>query len=69
MARSLALFFLLVRRSLRQHALSTVITVLSVALGAGLVMAVFSVRQQSHDAFVGTSTGYDAILRVVGAHP
>ena len=34
---------MIVRRSLRQHALSTTVTVLAVALAAGLVMSVFAV--------------------------
>ncbi|HEY3321088.1 MAG TPA: FtsX-like permease family protein [Planctomycetota bacterium] len=59
--------FLIVRRSLRQHALSTLITVVSVALASGLVMAVFSVKQQTHDAFTGSSMGFDAVLGARGS--
>ena len=51
-----------VRRSLRQHALVTAITVASTALGAGLVMAVLGVARQSEDAFAGGPLGFDAIL-------
>ncbi|MCY3021673.1 MAG: ABC transporter permease [Planctomycetota bacterium] len=58
---------LLVRRSLRQHALSTCITALSVALASGLVMAVFSVKQQTHEAFTGSSVGFDAVLGARGS--
>ncbi len=57
----------LVRRSLRQHALSTVITVLAVALASGLVMAVFSISAQTHDAFTGGETGFDAVLGARGS--
>ena len=39
-----------VTRSLRQHALSTIVTALSLGLGAGLVMAVFQVAQQTERA-------------------
>lgn len=53
---------LIVRRSLRQHALSTAVTVLSVAMACGLVMAVFSLSQQSRDAFIGGPVGFDAVL-------
>ncbi|MGE3853783.1 MAG: ABC transporter permease, partial [Planctomycetota bacterium] len=53
---------LIVRRSLNQHRLSTIVTVMSVALGTGLVMAVFSLQQQAHDTFVNTPTGFDAVL-------
>src|SRR5438874_9834876 len=58
---------LIVFRSLRQHALSTVVTVLSVALACGLVMAVFSVKQQTHDAFTGGQAGFDAVLGARGS--
>lgn len=67
MASGIAGLLLLVRRSLRQHALSTCVTVLSVALASGLVMAVFSVRQQTHEAFTGTSMGFDAVLGARGS--
>ena len=53
---------LIVLRSLRQHALSTAVTVLSTALACGLVMAVFSVKTQTHDAFTGGPVGFDAVL-------
>lgn len=53
---------LYVRRSLRQHALVTGITVASTALGAGLVMAVLAVARQSEDAFAGGPLGFDAII-------
>jgi len=59
--------FLIVRRSLRQHALSTFVTVISVALASGLVMAVFSVKQQTHEAFTGSSVGFDAVLGARGS--
>ena len=59
--------FLIVRRSLQQHALSTGITALSDALASGLVMAVFSVKQQTHEAFVGGSAGFDAVLGARGS--
>lgn len=58
---------LLVRRSLRQHALSTGITIVSVALAAGLVMAVFSIKTQTHEAFTGGNVGYDAVLGARGS--
>jgi putative ABC transport system permease protein len=56
---------LIVRRSLRQHALSSLITILSVALACGLVMSVFCVRQQAHDAFTGGAISPD--VAVLGA--
>ena len=53
---------LIVRRSLAQHALSTAITTLSVALAAGLSMAVFCVNDQTYEAFTGGPVGFDAVL-------
>ncbi|MEZ4546745.1 MAG: hypothetical protein R3B51_03060 [Thermodesulfobacteriota bacterium] len=59
--------FLIARKSLAQHRLSTIITVLSVAMAAGLVMAVFSIRDQTYDAFAGGPTGFDAVLGARGS--
>ena len=53
---------LLVRRSLRQHALSSVVTCASVALAAGLTIAVFAINRQTYDAFTGGEAGFDAVL-------
>jgi len=60
------LFFIVIR-SLRQHALSTLVTVISVALGTGLLMAVFSIQAQSYRAFTGGPIGYDAVLGARGS--
>jgi putative ABC transport system permease protein len=59
--------FSIVRRSLRQHALSSAITMLSVALAAGLTMAVFAIRSQTYDAFTGGPVGFDAVLGARGS--
>lgn len=58
---------LLVTRSLRQHALSTAITAGSVALAAGLVMAVFAIKSQTYTAFTGGANGFDAVLGARGS--
>jgi len=57
----------LVRRSMRQHALSTAITVFSVALAAGLTMSVFSIQRQTRTAFTGGHVGFDAVLGARGS--
>jgi putative ABC transport system permease protein len=57
----------LVRRSLRQHALSSTITVASVALAAGLTMAVFAINNQTYEAFTGGDPGFDAVLGARGS--
>ncbi len=59
--------FLLVRRSLRQHALSTSVTVLAVALASGLVTSVFSIQRQTYEAFAGGDLGFDAVLGARGS--
>ena len=58
---------LIVRRSLRKHALSTTVTVVSAALASGLVMAVFAVAAQSRAAFAGGPVGFDAVLGARGS--
>ncbi|MCP5020192.1 MAG: ABC transporter permease [bacterium] len=54
-------------RSLKQHALSTTVTVASAALACGLVMAVFAVATQSTQAFQGGALGFDAVLGARGS--
>ena len=58
---------LIVYRSLRQHALSTLITAGSIALACGLLMTVWMVKTQAQAAFVSTSTAFDAVLGVRGS--
>jgi putative ABC transport system permease protein len=57
----------IVLRSLRQHALSTVVTAVSVALAGGLLLTVWVVRTQSQAAFTGINGGYDAVLGARGS--
>lgn len=57
----------LVRRSLRQHALSSVVTIISVGLAAGLTMSVFAINAQTYDAFTGGKVGFDAVLGARGS--
>ena len=58
---------LLIRRSLRQHFLSTTITVLSVAMACGLTMAIFGIERQAREAFIGGRIGWDAVLGARGS--
>ncbi|MHC1769206.1 MAG: ABC transporter permease [Verrucomicrobiia bacterium] len=58
---------LIISRSLRQHALSTAITAVSIALGAGLLMAVWVVKEQARSTFVGVDSGFDAVLGARGS--
>ncbi len=58
---------LMVRRSLRQHAFSTAITLFSISLASGLVMSVFSINDQTRAAFTGGEIGFDAVLGARGS--
>jgi len=58
---------LIVRRSLRQHAFSTTITALSIALAGGLLMSVWVVKEQSQKTFTQVNTGFDAVLGARGS--
>ena len=52
----------IVLRSLRQHALSTVITAFSIALAGGLLMAVWVVKTEAQRNFSQVNAGFDAVL-------
>lgn len=58
---------LIVRRSLRQHLLSTVITALSIALAGGLLISVWVVKVESKKTFTQVSSGFDAVLGARGS--
>lgn len=59
--------WLIIRRSLRQHALSTLVSAGSIALAAGLMMCVWMVKTQAHAVFTSTNTGFDAVLGARGS--
>lgn len=52
----------LIHRSLRQHALSTLVTAASIALACGLLLTVWIVKTQSQAVFAQTNSGFDAVL-------
>jgi putative ABC transport system permease protein len=58
---------LIIYRSLRQHALSTVVTAGSIALACGLLMSVWTVKTQSEAAFASTGSAFDAVLGARGS--
>lgn len=58
---------LLVWRSLRQHALTTIVTALSLSLACGLVMTVWVVKTESERAFSSSTSGFDAVLGARGS--
>ena len=53
---------MIIRNSLRQHALSTAITAASIGLGCGLLMAVWVVNFQTQREFKNVTGGFDCIL-------
>lgn len=55
-------FWNLIYRSLRQHALSTIVTAGSIALAGGLLLTVWIVKTQSQAVFAQTNSGFDAVL-------
>lgn len=57
----------IVLKSLRQHALSTCVTAVSIALAGGLLMSVWVVKQQSQATFTGVTGGFDAVLGARGS--
>lgn len=59
--------WLIIYRSLRQHALSTVVAAGSIALACGLLLCVWMVKSQSQAAFTSANAGFDAVLGVRGS--
>jgi len=58
---------LIVAKSLRQHALSTAVTALSIALAVGLWLTVWQVKEQAQTTFANASLGFDAVLGARGS--
>src|SRR4030095_931214 len=52
----------IVLKSLRQHALSTGITSVSIALACGLLRSVWAVKEQAQNTFTQVDAGFDAVL-------
>ena len=58
---------MLIRKSLRQHALSTLVTMLSIALASGLWLTVWALREQASEVFTQADGGFDAVLGARGS--
>ncbi len=59
--------WLIVRRSMRQHLLSTLITSMSIALAGGLWLSVWTIKDQANATFTGVDSGFDAVLGARGS--
>lgn len=57
----------LIYRSMRQHALATLVTAASIALAAGLLLTVWVVKTQTQAVFAATNSGFDAVLGARGS--
>lgn len=57
----------IVLKSLKQHALSTVITAVSIALATGLWITVWVVKTQAQATFSSVTAGFDAVLGARGS--
>lgn len=60
-------FFKIVIKSLKHHSLSTCLAVVSIGLGCAMLVAVFSLREQTYDNFKRTGLGIDAVLGPKGS--
>lgn len=58
---------LLVRRSLRQHAMSSAICVLAIALAGGLLMSVWTLQSGARQAFDRAGSSFDGVLGARGS--
>jgi putative ABC transport system permease protein len=52
----------IVYKSLRQYAVSTLVSAVAIALAGGLLMAVWVMRQESNKTFTSVTGGFDAVL-------
>ena len=53
--------------NIRRHRFSTILALISITLGVGLLTAVVSFREQSHRHFITEGIGVDAILGPKGS--
>ena len=56
--------WLIITKSLRHHALSTLVSAAAIALAGGLIMGVWVLRVESSRAFTSVTGGFDAVLGV-----
>src|SRR5688500_10250502 len=61
------MYALIIRKNLQQHALSSGVTALSIALASGLLMSIFAIQHQARTTFAQVTGGYDAVLGARGS--
>ncbi|HMS65696.1 MAG TPA: ABC transporter permease [Ignavibacteria bacterium] len=59
--------FRIVIKNIKQRSLSSLLTILSVMLGVGLVVSILILKQESEQAFNQTATGYELIVGPKGS--
>lgn len=59
--------FKIVWKNIKQRSLASVLTMFSIMLGIALVVSILILKQESHDAFSQTATGYEIIVGPKGS--
>ncbi len=57
----------IVRRSLRQYLLATIVTSAAIALAGGLLISIWTIKAQSQTTFTQVNSGFDAVLGARGS--
>lgn len=57
----------IVTKNLRKRLLATILTTVSIALGAGLILSILTIQSETEKSFNQTSVGYDLILAAKGS--
>ncbi len=60
-------FWRIVLRSIKHHFFSSALATISIAIGIALLVAVYSLKEQSHNTFTQVGLGVDALLAPKGA--
>lgn len=59
--------FKIVWKNIKQRSLASILTMFSIMLGVALVVSILILKQESHDAFSQTATGYEIIVGPKGS--
>jgi len=61
------LYMMMISKSIKQHYISSILTIFCVALSTALLFSTISLRQQTHENFTQTGIGIDAVLGPKGS--